>query len=227
LAGVKVETFDEVTAPLERPMHVTRFSTTPGPGAGAMVFDAAASGFLLDGVLGGSGVGALPALNPTGLSGPQAALLSGLASNILRAFSTSLNACLGIGLDGRSVGSPAGADAVSLACELAVETPHGTARIVLVIPADALATRNAAPPPEAAGDPRVARLMDDVELDLVVELGRVALPIGRMAVLAVGDTLRLDVPVAGLVSIRAGEQELMHGRPTSSAGRIAVKIVAP
>jgi flagellar motor switch/type III secretory pathway protein FliN len=114
---------------------------------------------------------------------------------------------------------------VSLACELAVETPQGTARIILVIPADALATRATAPEPEAAGDPRVARLMDDVEVELVVELGRVALPIGRMASLAVGDTLRLDVPVAGLVSIRASDQELMQGRPTSSAGRIAVKLV--
>ena len=88
-----------------------------------MIFDAAASGFLLDGVLGGAGTGPPPELNPTGLSGPQAALLAGLASNILRAFSTSLNAGLGIGLDGRSASSPAAADSVSLACELAVETP--------------------------------------------------------------------------------------------------------
>lgn len=74
-------------------------------------------------------------------------------------------------------------------------------------------------------NPRIAAVLQDVELQLIVELGRVPLRVGRLASLKVGDTLRLDVPVSGLVSVRADGHELMRGRPTSTGGRIAVKIV--
>jgi len=212
---------------LVRPVHTTHLVTKPGHAAGALLLDAGAVALFLDGVLGGDG-STLPELNPAGLSGPQAALVGGVASNILRSFSTALQASLGLSLE-----PPAGnvdhakVESAPIACVLDIGEADPPARVALLLAREPLVMESASsdPPPPSIDDPRIVSVLEEVELLVVVELGRVPLKVGSLASLKVGDTLRLDVPVSGLVSVRVDGRELMRGRPTSSGGRIAVKVV--
>ena len=48
--------------------------------------------------------------------------------------------------------------------------------------------------------------------------------LGRLSRLAVGDVIRLDVPVSAAVSVRADGQVLLQGHPTTSEGQIAIRV---
>jgi flagellar motor switch protein FliM len=211
---------------LARPIHASHFVTLPGSAAGALLLDAGAVALFLDGVLGGDGK-SLPTLNPSGLSAPQSALVGGLAGNILRAFSGALQASIGLGLEARSASvEPAPVESAPIVCVLEIGEGPQAGRLALLLAKEPLLTDSASPDssPNPPIDPRIASVLAEVELLLIAELGRVPMRVGDIAALKVGDTLRLDVPVSGLVSIRANGSELMRGRPTTSAGRIAVKI---
>ncbi len=213
---------------LARPVHVTRFFADPGHAAGELLLDAPASALLIDGILGGDGH-SLPELNPAGLSAPQDALVAGLAHNILRSLSSALTASLGVSLEPRVVASADNhVESAPIACVLEIGDGDRVGRIALLLPREPLLSSLgvADQPLVDVGDPRIPAVLDDVELLLVVELGRVPYRLGQLAELRVGDTLRLDVPVTSLVSVRADGHELMRGRPTNSGGRIGVRIVA-
>jgi flagellar motor switch protein FliM len=49
--------------------------------------------------------------------------------------------------------------------------------------------------------------------------------LGDVTELRVGDTIPLDVPVDGEVTVRTADRVLMRGRPTTVGGRIAVRTV--
>ena len=228
LSYARAQPLAELVESLGRPLHMTRFMTSPSQGSGALLLDAAAASLLLDGVLGGDG-SSLPVLSPSGLTSPQNALVSGLAGNILRGFSVALDAGVGCQLREGSVPAEEGrVDSAPVTCVLELGDGGVAGRIALALPREALLTRSsdADPAAPAAEDPRIRAVMNEVELLLVAELGRIPMPLGRLANLQVGDTLRLGVPVNGLVSVRANGQVLMRGRPTTSGGRLAVKILA-
>ena len=69
--------------------------------------------------------------------------------------------------------------------------------------------------------------MTDVELDVVAELGKVRLPLEAIAQLAVGDVIRLSLPLDERARICAGGATLFHGRPTASGHVVAVAIERP
>jgi flagellar motor switch protein FliM len=225
ISQVRAMPLEDLLASLAKPTHTTHFVTQPGLSPGALILDAGATSLFLDGVLGGDGA-SLPALNPAGLSGPQTALVSGLAANILRGFSGALQTALGLTLEPKPPSEGSGhSEGAPVVCIL--ELGDGAGRIALVVGRDPLLTEQA-DGEEASGpedNPRIAAVLADVELLLVVELGRVPMRVGQLAALRVGDTLKLDVPVNGLVSVRSDGHELMRGRPTSSGGRIAVNII--
>jgi flagellar motor switch protein FliM len=213
----------ELMETVQVPFHATHLVATPGSARGAVLLDAGAIAMFLDGVLGGNGQ-SLPTLNPAGLSSPQTALLSGLAANIVRAFSEALWGAIGVKLEPRPASyEQSSADGGPIACvlEFGVEPQLGHA--ILLLPKEVLlaepATANA-----VALDPRIASVLEDVELDLVAELGRLRMTVWDVAALKVGDTLRLDVPVSGTITVRADRRELLRGRPTTMEGHIAVKI---
>jgi len=217
----------ELLESFARPLHITHLVTQPGEAAGALVLDGAAVALFLDGVLGGDGL-SLPVLNPAGLSGPQAAMVAGLAGNILRAFTVALQASIGLGLEPRAANlEQAPVESAPIACILALGEGERRGRVALLLAKEPLITESAAShaPASPTLDPRIAAVLEDVEVTVVAELARVLLKVGHIASLRVGDTLRLDVPVSSLVSVRASGHELMRGRPTTSGGRIAVKIV--
>jgi flagellar motor switch protein FliM len=217
----------ELLDTLMQPIHLTHFVTKPGQATGALLLDAGAVALLLDGVLGGDGQ-TLPELNPAGLSGPQQALVGGVAGNILRSLSVALQASLGLVLESRTPSNDHHqVQSAPIVCVLELGEGAVTGHVALLLAREPLLTSAAPDEPASAcaDDPRIVAVLEEVELLLVVELGRVPMKVRQLTSLKVGDTLRLDVPVNGFVTVRANERELMRGRPTSSGGRIAVKIV--
>jgi flagellar motor switch protein FliM len=74
-------------------------------------------------------------------------------------------------------------------------------------------------------DDRVAATIREVDVDVVAELGRLPLTIGKLMALKVGDTLRLDVPVNGHIILRIDEEVLFRGQPTTTGTQLAIQIV--
>lgn len=216
---------------IEAPIHVTRLAVQPGDGRGAMVFDAGVLALLLDGVLGGDGT-STPKLESEGLTPPQFAVVQGVVTTILRALGETLHTRLGVRLEplpGTGPNAEAGGEGVPVACALDLSTREGEriGRVVLLLPKESLlhvtggAEQGAAP----KADPRIVAALDDVELEVIVELTRLRMSLGDVTELRVGDTIPLDVPVDGEVTVRTADRVLMRGRPTTVGGRIAVRTV--
>jgi flagellar motor switch protein FliM len=201
----------------------------PGGVHGAVLLDAGAIAMFLDGVLGGHGDD-VPVLNPQGLSAPQAALITGLAVGIARAFSDALVGTLGVRFESRAVSADDGlSESTPIACVLEFGSEERIGRVALLLPKEVLlpAADDSDVLPTGGADPRVVGVLEGVEIELVAELGRTHLRVADLGALRVGDTLRLDVPVSGTVTVRAREHVLLRGRPTTSGGRIAIEIAAP
>jgi flagellar motor switch protein FliM len=215
----------ELLETMARPIHATQLVVTPGGGGGAILFDAGAIGMFLDGVLGGDG-SRIPELPASGLTAAQTALVSGLAMGIVRTLSNSLTTSLGMSLACRSTEiQDATVASAPIVCVLELGSEGAVGRVAVLLAKEPLLA--AWPEAEAlpvAADPRVVSVLEEVELDLVAELGSLRLRLGDVARLEVGDTLRLDAAVGATVSVRADGRELFRGLPTTSGGRIALKI---
>jgi flagellar motor switch protein FliM len=215
----------ELLETMARPIHATQLIVGPGGGGGAILFDAGAIGMFLDGVLGGDG-SHIPELPSSGLTAAQTALVSGLAMGIVRTLSNSLTTSLGMSLACRSTEiQDATVASAPIVCVLELGSEDAVGRVaVLLAKEPLLAAWPEAETSPLAADPRVVSVLEDVELDLVAELGSLRLRLGDVARLEVGDTLRLDAAVGATVSVRADGRELFRGLPTTSGGRIALKI---
>jgi flagellar motor switch protein FliM len=211
---------------LPRPIHATHLVVQPGGARGAIVLDGGLIGLILDGVLGGNG-SAPPQLEPTGLTPPQVALVSRVVDGVVRSFSEVLSKRLAIELHGSApVSEDAGSEAAPIACSFEISTATQQGRIVLLVAKEALLGGAEAPRAVTSGtvDPRVASVVEQVELDLVAELARLRMTLGRLARLRVGDMVRLDVPVGGAINVRADGHVVLRGHPTTNAGQIAIRI---
>jgi flagellar motor switch protein FliM len=229
LAYTRVTPIADLLEGIPRPIHATHLVTTPGSARGALLLDAGAIGMFLDGVLGGSGE-SIPVLNAAGLSAPQTALIAGLASGVVRAFSNALSATIGLKLECRAADlDEATAESAPIACVLEFGAEANVGRVILLLPKEALLAHadDSASPAAHGTDPRISAILENAEIVLVAELGRLRMRVGEVAKLKVGDMLRLDVAVHGTVSVRADQHVIFQGRPTTSAGRIALKITVP
>lgn len=215
----------ELLESMSRPIHATHLVVTPGGGGGAILFDAGAIGMFLDGVLGGDGAH-IPELPASGLTAAQTALVAGLATGIVRTLSDSLSGSLGMSLACRSTEiQDAVVASAPIVCVLELGSEGAVGRVaVLLAKEPLLASSPEAEVPSSSADPRVVSVLEHVELDLVAELGSIRLRLGDVARLEVGDTLRVDATVGATVSVRADGHELFRGLPTTSGGRIALKI---
>lgn len=216
----------ELLDDLPRPVHATHVVIAPGGTRGAVILDAGAIAMVLDGVLGGDGT-APPQLDASGLSPPQIALASRVIEGVVRSFSEVLSRRFGISLQ---VSPPDGDDASSetapVVCSFELGTGAQIGRVMLLIAKEALVggTEERGESPSNAIDPRVAGVVEQVELDLVAELARMKMTLGNLSSLRVGDTIRLDVPVGGAINVRADGRVVLRGHPTTSAGQIAIRI---
>ncbi len=233
IASVRPCSLTDLIAGLPRPAFVQSLSVRGAGtgGRGAIVLDANASALFLDGVLGGDGSG-LPELPPAGLTAPQSALIAGITSNIVRTFAEALEVAFAVQVTPARDDSSddLSAERASIACVIEIGEPTGPAgetpcaQVIVSLPKEVLGTPADADPAVLKSDARVAQVLETVELDVVAELGRVRLRVGDFVRLAVGDTLKLDVPVNADVTVRAESREIFRGRPTTSAGQIALAI---
>lgn len=214
-----------VLAELQPPTYVLHLATDPGGSRAALVVDAVAAAFLIEGLLGGDG-SKPPELHAQGLTGPQSVLVSRVAHRIAESFSAVLGAGAGFGFTRLPPTSAAPGDTALAALTLALGASGELGSITLLIAKEALLVGAATPTGRASlVDPRIEATLEEVELDLVVELGRVTLKLGALAALRVGDTLPIDCPIDGPVHVRVGDQTLLFGTPTTSGSRLAVRIV--
>jgi flagellar motor switch protein FliM len=106
---------------------------------------------------------------------------------------------------------------------LEIGSGDNAGRIVLLLPVSesgSVVPAGLAAPTEE----RTAEALGHVDVDLVVELGRAVLPLARVASLAVGDVLRVPLPLDAAARVRVGSTVLFRGRPTTSGHQIAVAI---
>src|SRR5262249_55403126 len=100
---------------------------------------------------------------------------------------------------------------------------EGGGKVFLALPLAAVMQDEEAAEPTHL-DSGIAAAMTDVELDVVAELGKVRLPLEAIASLAVGDVIRLSLPLDERARVCAGGATLFHGRPTASGHVVAVAI---
>jgi flagellar motor switch protein FliM len=215
----------DLLAELPRPIHATRLVLSPGGGHGALVMDAGAISILVDGVLGGDGQSP-PTLDESGLTGAQNALVARVAEGVVRAFSEVLTKRFDIALRSKPADSnDAMTEGAPVACCLEVGGGAVVGRVVLLLAKEALlAKAEEAEHPEHPVDHRVQGVLGQVEVQLVAELTRLRMSLGRLSRLKVGDTLRLDVPVGGAVQLRVDGRPLLRGHPTTQSGQIAIRV---
>jgi len=217
----------DLLAEMSRPIHATKLVLDPGGAHGALVLDAGAISTILDGVLGGDGR-TPPTLDEAGLSAPQIALVARVVDGIVRSFSEVLSRKFDLTL--ASVppdADDAMAEGAPIACCLEITGGAQVGRVVLLLAKEALLTKaESREHPVHADDPRVAAVVESVEVELVAELARTRMPIGTLSRLKVGDTVRLDVPVGGVVDVRIDGRVLLRGRPTTQAGQIAIRLLS-
>ena len=216
----------ELLSDLPRPIHATHVVVAPGGAHGAVILDAGAIAMVLDGVLGGDGT-APPPLDAAGLTPPQVALVARVVDGVVRSFSEVLTRRFGIGLEQSAPdGDAATSEGAPIACSFELGAGPQLGRVMLLVAKEALLGNadDRREAPTGAVDPRVAGVVEQVELDLVAELARMKITLGHLSGLRVGDTIRLDVPVGGAISVRADGRVVLRGHPTTSAGQIAIRI---
>jgi flagellar motor switch protein FliM len=192
-------------------------NTSPGTAGvrGLVLFDEIALGRVLDGVLGGDGSASATAPPPTSAQG---ALASRVTGSMLRAFSDVLAGSLALAIETTASKEVEAGAAVVL--PLAI---HGGGKVFVAIPLSTITQDEEATEPTRL-DSGIAAAMTEVELDVVVELGKVRLPLEAIARLAVGDVIRLSLPLDERARVSAGGATLFHGRPTASGHVVAVAI---
>lgn len=182
---------------------------------GLVLFDDLALARILDGVLGGDGSPPAGVTTPTSA---QAALASRVAGSIIKAVGEVLATRLGLFVEPTASKDVGAGPAVVLPL-----TMDGGGKVLLALPLSAISRADeGSEPPQL--DSGIAAAMTDVELDVVAELGKVRLPLEAIAQLAIGDVLRLSLPLDERARVCAGGATLFHGRPTASGHVVAVAI---
>lgn len=217
-AATRAALDDELAAP----RHTMPLRIEPDGAPAALVLDAAAVAFLLDGALGGDGSNP-PALAPEGLTGPQRALLGRVLGGVVPAFSAVLEGGLGVKLQRRAGEGEGARDDRMIVLRFRMGEGGAGGVVALALAQGALV--GAAPGKKAdALDPVLATALGEAPLELVVELGRVRLTLPEVAALRVGDVLALATPVGSTVSVRVDEHVLFRAHPVTSGAHVAVRI---
>lgn len=185
---------------------------------GLVLFDETALARILDGVFGGDGSPTAQGAAPTSA---QSALASRVTGSMLRAFGQVLASRLSLAIEPATSKDIEAGSAVILTLVM-----DGGGKVVLALPLSAI-TRDEEVAEPSHIDSGIALAMTDVELDVVAELGKVRLPLESIARLAVGDVIRLSLPLDERARICAGGATLFHGRPTASGHVVAVAIERP
>ena len=196
-------------------VHAASFAVGGSRLRGVVLIDDAALGRIVDAVFGGEGAASIGSGAPTSA---QTALASRVCTAMMRGFAEVLAAKLGITIAPTTAKELDAGTAVVLTLSLG-----GGGRVMLALPLGAIAVGPASEEPESI-DAGIADALVDVEIDVVVELGKVRMPLEAIANLAVGDVVRLSLSLDTRVLVRAGGAVLFQGRPTASGDAVAVSL---
>ncbi len=208
--------FSELGSAVPNMAFSTSFVAGPAGARGLLAMDTAGLSRILDGVLGGGGA-PVDALTGGLLSSAQAALAARVSGGILGAFAQVLRSGLGLAIE-VTAGPTDPPDAG--ACVVLSLAMGGGGIVALVLPLSVL--NDGAVSVESDG--RIAAAMEDVEIDVVVELGKVRVPLSALSALAVGDVLQLPLSLDDRARVCAGGAVLFRGRPTAIGLTIGVAI---
>jgi flagellar motor switch protein FliM len=111
--------------------------------------------------------------------------------------------------------------------ELSLEGETSSSSMVLAISADALneAVRDNDTESQPKGDPRIAEALQNVEVPIIAELGRMSLGLRRIISLKKGQILRLPTLVESAIPVTINGITKFQGSPITSRGQLAVQIV--
>jgi flagellar motor switch protein FliM len=216
---------------LEGPIYSVPLVTDPGGSRAMLLFDRGAVSFLLDGALGGIPADEAQELEEEGapkqLTSPQRAVMNRLADALLKAISEALGS-LGVRL--RRLPPSSGTPPEGQFAAITFLLGEGSSRkIVVAVARDALQNAGLGLFSESKQKDtiqnKVPAVLQEVELELVVELGRIRRKLADIDSLKVGDTLRLGVPVRSPVTIQVQGQPMFRGKPTTVGTQLAVSIV--
>lgn len=209
----------EIAAECAHPFHVVSF-VVDGAHAGAIVLDAPAIARAIDGVLAGGG-GETPKLSQAGLSPAQSALAARIGASVFAGFADALGAW-GLRLTSTGDEDLTSVAGLQIACTIAVGEIDDCGNVTILVPAAALEPKPRAKLLPAA--PVSAAALGGVHVDVIAELGRVPLSLGRVARLRVGDVLRLPLPVDAPARVHVGGRDLFTGTPTTRGHQIAIDL---
>lgn len=99
-----------------------------------------------------------------------------------------------------------------------------TCRVRLAVPLEVFRRAGAAPPKLAKAPTSSGLSLSDVPIRLRAELGEVELPLAEVGRLRVGQSIVLDVPSDGLLTVRIGDQKKFRGIAGTRGGRRAVQL---
>lgn len=214
---------------LDGPVYSVALATDPGGSRALLAFDARSIAFMLEGALGGTPSDA-ESLDDDALGGeltsPQSALMSRISDAFLREIDDVLSP-LGIRLKTLcpGIGAPAAAELVCIELGIGGGKPR---RVLLAIGRQALESAGihaAAPPRDPSIEGRVPKILEQVELELALELGRTRRTLADVHALRVGHVVRLDAHVAGPVIVRVDGVEVLRGKPTIANGELALTLL--
>lgn len=218
----RIGSFESLVSPKGHPSFVQCYPAGSDAKHVALVVGPAGAAFLLEGSLGGNPDEEPPSPVET-MTAPQRALLSRMAETVMRALSEGF----------RSMGITFANDAKGtilprtecVEIELTIGATAGTS-LSLVLPRELFhAARQVDAPDVSETLRRNGLVLAEVEVELVVELGRVRRSIDLLRRLQVGEVLRLDVPVRTPVVVRVQDQDLFRGKPMVAGTQLSVGIL--
>lgn len=195
--------------------HTAAFSEKTANARGLILFDEAALARVLDGVLGG---GSATTLSSAKLTSAQLALATRVSTSLLKAFAEALTTRLGVTIE-----PSASKEIDSGAAVVVTLVLDGGGKISVALPLAAIRTDDPAAD-LGKNDPGIEAAMNEVEVDVVAELGKVRLSLDTIMRLQVGDVVRLSLPLDERARVSAGGAVLYHGRPTASGAVVAVAL---
>jgi flagellar motor switch protein FliM len=213
----------ELEQQLGEPSYVMHAATDPGGVRAAVAFDPRAISFLLCGALGDDGSDPPPLTGR--LTTAQTMLMQRTGQAVIAALSNALGAALGLRLQPLPSGGDGAPEGRSVALWIHLGEDGKSGRIAVLLAKDALLGLVVSATRGSAVDPRAAAALERVELTLIAELGRVRMKLGELAALKVGDMVHLDATLGGTLDVRAEEQVLLKGQPTSSGTHVAIRVV--
>lgn len=210
--------------PAEGTSFALTLASPDGIAWGRVALDSGCIAFLLAAALGGHGSFAIEPVTGE-LTLAQRALVSRIASSLAGDFARAVHAETQLTLSlVKDVPPPATGDVLTVSCAMSGLTSQASILLSAAAPPFEAAARESETPEPKQGDPRIADVLQEVSLEVVVELGRTELGLRQLLSLRPGDVVRLSTATDDALVVRVAGMPKLAGAPIVSRGQLAVEI---